>query len=95
MLFLGGDERETLTDVLCHGAREKEPPNFGGRGAFCKGFPGGGLRAAAGVIKVNRWCVRSRDFGGVVWVAVNERTVWAAQESFCGRHQRATTGAMR
>ncbi len=54
-----------------------------------------GLRAAAAVIKVKRWCVLSRDFGGVVWVALNERTVRAAQGSFSGRHQRAATGAMR
>ncbi len=53
-----------------------------------------GLRAAEAVIKVKRWCVRSRDFGGVVWVALNERIVRAAQESFGGRHQRAATGAM-
>ncbi len=49
-----------------------------------------GFWAAAAAMKVSRWCVRSRDFGGVVWVALVERIVRAAWESFSGRTDCAT-----
>ena len=39
---------------------------------------------------VSRWWVRSRDFGGVVSVALVKRTVRAAWESFSERGDCAT-----
>ena len=46
-------------------------------------------------IEVPCWCVRSRNLGGALWVALIERIVRAAWESFSGRVERAPNEGKR
>ena len=75
-----------------------------GEGLFGLGWlndraPGGGGEDGSvvgwGAIQVTCPCVRSRDFGGVAWVASSDRIVRAAWDSFSERVERATDEGKR